>query len=478
MVRKFIAGLILLLGLPLPVIAGQITDIRVVNQSREEIEIVIEGTYGAYQGVGLRSPARFVIDLEGAALTEAVPSSIPVEGVIISEIKIAERGGDVRVVLDSVDREKLFHCTMNDQEDRVVVKCWMPKETKASPETPSMEPLETMVSPALPKKDLSEIFNWPAQGKEEKKKAKEKKLATYRGEKITLDFYKTELHNVFRLFAEMSGKNFIIDDEVQGELTLSLKEVPWDEAMDLVLDLKGLVKEEKLGTTIIKPKPIKEETGKGELVVKTFSEEILQPAKLLKEEKENRGRAQDLIIKAHNLEAMGKKAEALAVYKEAYELWKDNIDLIMKAAYLNYTLGYYARCYYLSGQALKLNSKHAEAALYAALSAAKMKKAAEARQLFEISVDARPQIPEAYYNYALFLKRQKDYAGAISIYKEYEQAFGPSLEIWLATAVLYEKQGSSYEACNQYKAIQNAGFSMDRKIKQLVQEKIRSLCND
>ena len=125
-----------------------------------------------------------------------------------------------------------------------------------------------------------------------------------------------------------------------------------------------------------------------------------------------------------------------------------------------------------------MNPKHSEAALYAALSAAKMDRTAEARQLFDLAIGARPQISEAFYNYALFLKREQDYAGALSVYKQYEQSFGPSLEVWMAMAGLYEVQGNPYEACNQYREIQNAGFSMNKKTKQVVRDKVRTLCNE
>jgi type IV pilus assembly protein PilQ len=480
MARKWILGLILLMGLPLPLFAGQITDVKVGNKSQDGIEIIIEGTYGAYQGIGLRSPARFVIDLEKAAVSETVPAEIPVEGSIISEIKTAAQGENVRVVLMSRDSQRLFHCTMHDKEGQIVVKCWMPKEIAPEANTPN--PAKTKKPAAashakLPQKDLNAIFGWPTEPEEVKEEPGEKTLAKYTGEKVTLDFYKTELHNVFRLFAEMSGKNFIIDEEVKGELTLSLKEVPWDSAMDLILELKGLMKEEKLGTTIIKPRPAKDTSGKGELVVKKFSEEILQPAKLLKQEKEDRSVAQALILEAHNLEAVGKKEDALNSYGKAYELWRDNLDLVLKSAYLNYTLGHYARCYFLAGQALKLNAKNSEAALYAALSAAKMNRSAEARHLFGVAIENRPQLPEAFFNYALFLKKENDYSGALSVYKRYEQFFGPSLEVWMAEADVYEMLGSPYEACNQYREIQKSGFPMTREVDSSVQEKIRNLCN-
>ena len=89
----------------------------------------------------------------------------------------------------------------------------------------------------------------------------------------------------------------------------------------------------------------------------------------------------------------------------------------------------------------------------------------------------RPEIPESFYNYGLFLKRQRDYDRALYIYKRYEQLFGPSLEMRLAVAGLYEVQGRSIEACNKYKEVQNSGLVMDRKTERVVQKKIQTLCN-
>lgn len=478
MARILIMGLMLLLGLPLPLLAGQITDVQVGKKTQDEIEIIIKGDYGAYQGVGMRSPARFVIDLEDSNLGQDVPGSIDVQGPVVSGIKTTTSGNRVRIVLASSNSDRLFHCTMHDLEGKVIVKCWMPKEVdESSADALRMYSQEIPAPNVLPQRDLNEIFGWPEKEEGEQEEKQEKKLEKYTGEKITLDFYKTELHNVFRLFAEMSGKNIIIDDQVKGELTLALKEVPWDSAMDLVLDLKDLVKEEKLGTFIIKPKPEQAASGKGQLEVKKFSEEILQPARLIRQKKEDRQLAQDLIINAHNLEAMGKRKEALALYGKAYDLWKDNFDLIMKGAYLHYTMGSYAKSYYMAGQALRLNSKSSEAALYAALSAGKIGKTDDAIQLYELAINARPQIPEAFYNYALFLKKQGDNPGARSVYQRHEKVFGPSVEVRMALAGLHEMQGNSVKACNAYKEIQKAGFPMDNKTKHVVLKKIQTLCN-
>jgi type IV pilus assembly protein PilQ len=63
----------------------------------------------------------------------------------------------------------------------------------------------------------------------------------YTGEKIALDFYQTDIKNVFRILREVSGKNFAIDKDVSGAVTLTLDQpVPWDQVLDLVLKMNQL----------------------------------------------------------------------------------------------------------------------------------------------------------------------------------------------------------------------------------------------
>ncbi len=63
----------------------------------------------------------------------------------------------------------------------------------------------------------------------------------FTGEKIALDFFETDIKNVFRILQDVSGKNFAIDQDVTGKVTLSLhKPVPWDQVLDLVLKMNQL----------------------------------------------------------------------------------------------------------------------------------------------------------------------------------------------------------------------------------------------
>ena len=65
----------------------------------------------------------------------------------------------------------------------------------------------------------------------------------YTGEPIALDFYETDIKNVFRILREVSGKNFAVDNDVSGKVTLTLEHpVPWDQVLDLVLKMNQLGK--------------------------------------------------------------------------------------------------------------------------------------------------------------------------------------------------------------------------------------------
>ena len=62
----------------------------------------------------------------------------------------------------------------------------------------------------------------------------------YTGHPISLDFKDGDLQDIFRLFADISGMNVVVNPGVSGKVTLKLNEVPWDQALDLILKANGL----------------------------------------------------------------------------------------------------------------------------------------------------------------------------------------------------------------------------------------------
>jgi len=73
---------------------------------------------------------------------------------------------------------------------------------------------------------------------------------TYVGEKLSLNFQKIEVRAVLQVIADFTGLNIVASDTVTGNLTLRLKDVPWDQAMDIVLQSKALAMR-KTGNVIL-----------------------------------------------------------------------------------------------------------------------------------------------------------------------------------------------------------------------------------
>jgi len=93
---------------------------------------------------------------------------------------------------------------------------------------------------------------------------------SYRGRKVTLEFADAEVRKIFQLLSEVSNKNFVLGDDVTGTISIKLVNVPWDQALDIILDTKGLDKREDGNIIIIK--------GKGKFKSQAEEEQELKKA--------------------------------------------------------------------------------------------------------------------------------------------------------------------------------------------------------
>jgi len=75
----------------------------------------------------------------------------------------------------------------------------------------------------------------------------------YGGEKLSLNFQNVEVRAVLQVIADFTGLNIITSDTVGGSLTLRLKDVPWDQALDIILQAKGLSKRKNGNVVLIAP---------------------------------------------------------------------------------------------------------------------------------------------------------------------------------------------------------------------------------
>ena len=88
--------------------------------------------------------------------------------------------------------------------------------------------------------------------KEEEEKRKKDKFG-YTGERLSLNFQDIEVRSVLQLLADFTGLNLVVSDSVEGNLTLRLKNVPWDQAMDIILKTKGLAQRKSGNVILVAP---------------------------------------------------------------------------------------------------------------------------------------------------------------------------------------------------------------------------------
>lgn len=75
----------------------------------------------------------------------------------------------------------------------------------------------------------------------------------YSGEKIDLNFQNVSVRSVLQILAEVAQLNLVVDDSVGGEITLRLKHVPWDQALDIVMKTRGLDKRQVGNVLLVAP---------------------------------------------------------------------------------------------------------------------------------------------------------------------------------------------------------------------------------
>ncbi len=75
----------------------------------------------------------------------------------------------------------------------------------------------------------------------------------YQGEPLSLNFQDVEVRSVLQVLADYAGINLVASDDVQGNVTLRLQDVPWDQALDLVLRSKGLAQRQEGNVLLVAP---------------------------------------------------------------------------------------------------------------------------------------------------------------------------------------------------------------------------------
>src|SRR4030042_5927222 len=183
--------------------ATEITSIS-FEKTADIVKVLIRGN-GSLNPSVLPLENRIVIDVPGVDMKAQLPSEVvsPLKG-----IRAGETDNKIRLVIDLKEKSDFDVTTI---EDTIVVAV------------------------------SAQMAHKPGENLEAKERANVTENK-YNGKKISLDFQDADIVPIFRLLADISGYNIVVSPEVKGKLTMKLINVPWDQALDLILKTFSLGK--------------------------------------------------------------------------------------------------------------------------------------------------------------------------------------------------------------------------------------------
>lgn len=407
-------------------------------------------------------------------------------GTALSKIRVAPKGTGIRLLFDS-GLPTLFDYTVttDPQGLRVIIqeaKQDAPQAIAASAASPADATIGSLIdsSATALSKGKTKGQNSPERSTDLTESSFD--FGGYKDAKrISVDFFKIDLHNVFRLFREISGVNIIVDEAVQGSLTLALNDVPWDFALDIILNLKDLRKEERFNTIVIYPAKkefVWPERAQDNLSVEADLEIVQQEQNALVIEQsaaqsEETVQSRELIAKARIEEKGDNIEKAVALYEQAFQLDPKNAKIADRLAVLYLAnLGINAKAVYYAKESLKIEPRNSTAALYAAIGLANMNQTAEATDYFAQSISDATPMKEALISYASFSEQNGQPDAALTLLTRYNTLYGQSVETMVAKARIYDQMGQKKKAADQYRALLASGYQLMPSLKQYIQSRL------
>ena len=245
----------------------KVQELSVTEESGQTILAVrLSKPISQYRHFPLPQPSRIMLDV----FNEARPTnadSYRIGTTLVSHLKLTSGDGYSRIALE----------IMAGSVPPYVV-------------TPEEGAVRIVIGNADPKIAAKRSFDLVKDGKRVDQKAMEMASAAlaaeadgpargeknYTGQKLSLDFKDADIKNVFRLLAEVSGLNIVVTNDVNRKVTLRLVDVPWDQALDLLINTNGLGKEQ-IGNVVRISTAGQLKTERDALAAARKAEETLEP---------------------------------------------------------------------------------------------------------------------------------------------------------------------------------------------------------
>lgn len=372
---------------------------------------------------------------------------------------------DSKIITNNTKPEVLPPPDLNtDSSDDTVGKL-INKNKEIQNQLPVVNPLDKSISKSASVEQMQDSFNFSG----------------YNKERITVEFQKMDLHNVFNFLRQVSGVNIVVDESVQGSLTLVLDDVPWDFALDIILNLKNLEKEDRFNTLVIYPK------GKGFVWPKQADQNLSFEASAPIVEKEalsiKQLENQSLTItEAKQQMSLAREAEkredyetAVKLYEQAFDKWSDNSKLAnqISSIYLVH-LRQNAKALNYANKSITIDPKNSSSYLNAGIASANMQNFEKAKNFFEKSITNTKPSKEALLSYAAFNENRYEYDSALLLLDKYETLYGNDLNSMVSSARIHDKMGKSAAATDKYKTILHAGFRIPQDLDTYIKQRISS----
>ncbi len=192
--------------------------INISKNDHDKISIETSAKLTNYSTYTLNNPNRIIINLNETRNT-LKNNLIFNRGEIVNKIKVGATPNNLSVTVEL--KGNTFPLYQVSQQQETLNITFENKSISSAPEN-------------TPQNDLND--------KDEDSIDDDTETSNYTGEKISLDFKDADIKNILRLIADISGQNMIISDNAKGKITLKLEDIPWDEALDIILETNQLGK--------------------------------------------------------------------------------------------------------------------------------------------------------------------------------------------------------------------------------------------
>jgi type IV pilus assembly protein PilQ len=222
----------------------KVQDIRVLERSGQiTIYAKFSEPVTQYRHFTLSGPPRIVLDVFGDVKRRAQLDNFEIDTSLISNVRISSSEGYLRVVAEAIAAPIPAYVIEPEGGGLKMIIGPINRDSTAKKDLQLVKGgrlADSRVAEARP--SSSEVSEAKAQAPTPQ--ADPVKVKEYTGQRISLDFKDADIKNVFRLLAEISGLNIVVTNDVAQKVTVRLVDVPWDQAMDILLNTNGLGSEQ------------------------------------------------------------------------------------------------------------------------------------------------------------------------------------------------------------------------------------------